>query len=117
MLAMAPTPLVDKPSGFPFVVARLPAAPVTSLSELPYSRTMSPQVRDVFAMLGEFVSTPGFTVVIGMSREGEGEGEGEGDATGHLLGLRVARWKEEVRCAQAVVKRGIFKKTDLGGVG
>jgi hypothetical protein len=51
ILAAAPTPLVDNPSGFDFVVARLPAAPVMSLSELPYSRTISPQLRDVFAIL------------------------------------------------------------------
>jgi hypothetical protein len=51
MLAAPPAAPVDKPSGFPFVVARLPAAPVTSLIELPYSRTMSPQPREVFAML------------------------------------------------------------------
>lgn len=51
MLAAPPALLVDSPRGFPLVVARLPAAPVMSLSELPYSRTMSPQPRDVFAML------------------------------------------------------------------
>jgi hypothetical protein len=51
MLAAPPVAPVDRPSGFPLVVARLPAAPVTSLIELPYSRTMSPQVRLVFAML------------------------------------------------------------------
>ena len=51
MLAIPPTPLVLRPSGFLFVEERLPAAPVMSLSEFPYSRTMSPQVRDWFAML------------------------------------------------------------------
>jgi len=51
ILAAAPTPLVEIPSGFVFVVARLPGAPVMSLTELPYSRIMSPQLRDVFAML------------------------------------------------------------------
>jgi len=51
ILAFAPTPLVDRPSGFVFVVARLPAAPVMSLSELPHSRTESPQPRDEFAIL------------------------------------------------------------------
>jgi hypothetical protein len=51
MDAIPPTPLVLKPRGFLFVVDRLPGAPVMSLRELPYSRTMSPQVRDEFAML------------------------------------------------------------------
>lgn len=51
ILAAAPTPLVLSPRGFDFVVALLPAAPVISLSELPYSRTTSPHERDVFAML------------------------------------------------------------------
>lgn len=51
ILAMAPAPFVDNPSGFVFVVARLPVAPETSLSELPYSRRTSPQLRDVFVML------------------------------------------------------------------
>lgn len=47
---MAPAPLVLNPSGFPFVGARVPCAPDMSLSEFPYSRTVSPQVRDVFAI-------------------------------------------------------------------
>jgi hypothetical protein len=51
MMALAPPPVLDRPSGFPPVVAREPVAPVTSLSELPYSRTASPQVRDVLARL------------------------------------------------------------------
>ena len=51
MFAAPPVAPVDNPRGFPFVVARLPAAPVMSLIELPYSRTMSPQVLDVFAIL------------------------------------------------------------------
>jgi hypothetical protein len=51
MDAIPPTPLVLKPSGFLFVEERLPGAPVMSFSELPYSRTMSPQVRDWFAIL------------------------------------------------------------------
>ena len=55
MLAAPPATPVDRPRGLIFVVARLPAAPVTSLMELPYSRTISPQPRDVFAMLS-FVS-------------------------------------------------------------
>jgi hypothetical protein len=45
IVASAPPPLPDKPSGFLFVPARGPDAPVTSLRELPYSRTTSPQVR------------------------------------------------------------------------
>jgi hypothetical protein len=48
---MPPTPLVLSPSGFLFVEERLPGAPVMSLRLFPYSRTMSPQVRDWFAML------------------------------------------------------------------
>lgn len=55
VLAAPPPPPVDKPKGFPFVGARLPAAPVMSLSELPYSRTRSPHERDVFAMLAELL--------------------------------------------------------------
>jgi hypothetical protein len=51
ILAAPPAAPVVRPSGFPLVVARLPAAPVTSLIELPYSRTMSPQDRLVFAIL------------------------------------------------------------------
>lgn len=51
MDAIPPTPLVLKPRGFLFVVDRLPGAPVMSLRELPYSRTISPQVRDEFAIL------------------------------------------------------------------
>jgi hypothetical protein len=51
MLAIPPTPLVLNPSGFLFVVDRLPGAPVMSLSEFPYPRTMSPQVRDWFVIL------------------------------------------------------------------
>jgi hypothetical protein len=51
MDATPPTPLVLRPRGFLFVVDRLPGAPVMSLRELPYSRTMSPQVRDELAIL------------------------------------------------------------------
>lgn len=51
MLAAPPAALVDRPRGLFFVVARLPSAPVMFLIELPYSRTMSPHPRDVFAML------------------------------------------------------------------
>jgi hypothetical protein len=56
--AVPPSPPVCNPNGFPFVVARLPAAPVMSLMELPYSRTMSPHVRDVFAILQRVSSVP-----------------------------------------------------------
>lgn len=51
ILAAPPAAPVDRPSGFPFVVARLPAAPVISLIELPYSLTISPQPLDVFDIL------------------------------------------------------------------
>jgi len=57
VLAAPLPPPVDKPKGFPFVGARLPAAPVMSFSEFPYSRTMSPHERDVFAMLAELLAS------------------------------------------------------------
>lgn len=51
MDAIPPAPLVLRPRGFLCVVERLPGAPVMSLSEFPYSRTMSPHVREVFVIL------------------------------------------------------------------
>jgi hypothetical protein len=51
ILAEAAAPLVDSPRGFVFVVARLPCAPLMSLTEFPYSRRTSPQLRDVLAIL------------------------------------------------------------------
>lgn len=49
--AFAPPWLLASPRGFLLVPARAPDAPVTSLTEFPYSRTASPQPRDVFVML------------------------------------------------------------------
>ena len=51
IIAFAPPPVLESPRGFLFVPARGPDAPVTSLIELPYSRTASPQVRVVFVIL------------------------------------------------------------------